>query len=94
MEASMPRFIIERNMPGAGNLSSAELKGAAQKSSAVLQELGPSVQWVQSYVTDDKIYCVYIAANEGLVRRHAEMSGFPADKISKVSTVIDPATAE
>lgn len=90
----MPKFIIERNMPGAGNLTAADLKGASQKSGAVLQELGPAVQWVHSYVTDDKIYCVYIASDESLVRRHAELSGFPADNIARVRSVIDPTTAE
>ena len=90
----MPKFIIERHMPGAGNLSAADLKGASQKSSAVLRELGPDVQWMQSYVTDDKIYCVYIASNEDLVRRHAEIAGFPADSVARVRSVIDPATAE
>jgi hypothetical protein len=90
----MPKFIIERNMPGAGQLTEADLKAGAAKSSAALQELGPSVQWIQSYVTDDKLYCVYIASNERLVRRHAELSGFPADSIARVRSVIDPATAE
>jgi hypothetical protein len=90
----MPKFIIERTMPGAGNLSPADLKGASQKSSAVLRDLGPDVQWMHSYVTDDKIYCVYIASNEDLVRRHAEIAGFPADAVARVRSVIDPATAE
>ena len=90
----MPKFIIERNMPGVGNLTSADLKGASEKSSAVLRDLGPDVQWVQSYVTDDKIYCVYIASNEDLVRRHAEIAGFPADSVARVRSVIDPTTAE
>lgn len=90
----MPKFIIERNMPGAGNLTPADLKGASQKSSAVLRDLGPDVQWQQSYVTDDKIYCVYIASNEDLVRRHAAIAGFPADSVARVRAVIDPASAE
>jgi hypothetical protein len=90
----MPKYIIERHMPGAGNLTAGDLKAASQKPSGVLQQLGPSVQWVQSYVTDDKIYCVYIAQDETLVRRHAEQAGFPADKISRVRSIIDPTTAE
>lgn len=90
----MPKFIIERSMPGVGKLAPADLKGASQKSSAVLRDLGPDVQWVQSYVTDDKIYCVYIASDEGLVRKHAEVAGFPADSVARVRAVIDPATAE
>lgn len=90
----MPKFIIERNMPGVGKLTSADLQGASRKSSAVLRDLGPDVQWVQSYVTDDKIYCVYIASNEDLVRRHAEIAGFPADSVAAVRSVIDPASAE
>jgi len=90
----MPKFVIERDIPGAGNLSPAELKMISQKSCGVLSSLGPSVQWVQSFVTPDKIYCVYQAADESLVRRHAELGGFPANKISRVSSVIDPSTAE
>lgn len=90
----MPKFVIEREIPGAGKLSSAELHGISQKSCGVLQELGPQVQWVQSYVTDDKVYCVYIAPNEAAVRKHAEMGGFPANAVSKVHAVIDPTTAE
>ena len=90
----MPKFIIERHMPGAGSLSPADLKGASQKSSAVLRDLGPDVQWMQSYITDDKIYCVYIASSEDLVRRHAEIAGFPADSVARVRSVIDPSTAE
>jgi hypothetical protein len=90
----MPKFIIERSMPGAGTLTAGDLKAASQKSSAALHELGPSVQWVQSYVTDDKIYCVYIAPDEALVRRHAEQAGFPADSVARVLSVIDPTTAE
>jgi hypothetical protein len=93
-EIVMPKFIIERNMPGAGQLTGADLKAGSAKSAAVLSELGPSVQWIQSYVTDDKLYCVYIAPDEGLVRRHAELSGFPADSIARVRSVIDPTTAE
>ena len=90
----MPKFVIERDIPGAGKLSPAELKGISRKSCGVLSSLGPSVQWVQSYVTADKIYCIYHAADESLVRRHAELGGFPANKISAVVGVIDPATAE
>ena len=90
----MPKFVIEREIPGAGKLTPAELKMISQKSCGVLSSLGPSVQWVHSYVTPDKIYCVYQAADESLVRRHAELGGFPANKISRVSTMIDPATAE
>jgi len=90
----MPKFVIERDIPGAGKLSPAELKAISQKSCGVLSKLGPSVQWVQSYVTADKIYCIYQAANESLVRQHAELGGFPANKISAVTGVIDPSTAE
>jgi hypothetical protein len=90
----MPKFVIERNIPGAGQLSPAELKKISQKSCGVLSSLGPSVHWIQSYVTADKIYCIYHAADESLVMRHAELGGFPANKISRVTTVIDPATAE
>ncbi|MCB9103331.1 MAG: DUF4242 domain-containing protein [Anaerolineales bacterium] len=90
----MPKYVIEREMPGAGQLSAEELRGAAQNSCAVLQELGPQIQWVQSYVTDDKIYCVYIAQNENLVRQHAQQAGFPANRVSEVKTIIDPTTAE
>ena len=90
----MPKYVIEREMPGAGQLSAEELQGASQNSCTVLQELGPQIQWLHSYVTDDKIYCVYIAQNEELVRQHAQQAGFPANKISAVATVIDPTTAE
>ena len=90
----MPKFVIERDIPGAGKLTSAELKAISQKSCGVLSSLGPSVQWVHSYVTADRLYCIYQAADESLVRRHAELGGFPANKISRVSTVIDPSTAE
>jgi Nickel responsive protein SCO4226-like len=93
-ENAMPKFVIERDIPGAGKLSPAELKSISQKSCGVLSSLGPSVQWVHSYVTDDKIYCVYQAKDESLVRRHAELGGFPANRIARVTTVIDPATAE
>jgi hypothetical protein len=90
----MPKFVIERDIPGAGKLSPAELKSISQTSCGVLSSLGPSVQWVHSYVTEDKIYCVYQAKDESLVRRHAELGGFPANRISRVTSVIDPATAE
>jgi hypothetical protein len=90
----MPKYLIERELPGAGRLSPAELKGVSQKSCDVLSDLGPEIQWQHSYVTDDKIYCVYIAANEQLVRKHAERGGFPANSVVQVRTVIDPTTAE
>ena len=90
----MPKFVIEREVPGAGKMSPADLKKLSQKSCGVLSSLGPSVQWVQSYVTADKLYCIYHAADESLVRRHAELGGFPSNKISRVTAVIDPATAE
>jgi hypothetical protein len=90
----MPKCVIEREIPGAGKLSPADLKAISQKSCGVLSSLGPSVQWVQSYVTDDKIYCIYQAPSDSLIRRHAELGGFPANKVSRVATVIDPSTAE
>ncbi len=90
----MPKFVIEREIPGAGQLSSQELQAISQKSCGVLNELGPQIQWVQSYVTGDKVYCVYIAPNEGLVREHAVRGGFPADRVSEVTSIIDPTTAE
>jgi hypothetical protein len=90
----MPQFVIEREMPGAGSLSAADLKGASQTSCNVLRELGPEIQWVQSYVTDDKIYCVYRAPDEGLIRKHAEKAGFPANSVSQVRSIIDPTTAD
>lgn len=90
----MPKYVIEREIPGAGNLTPTELQGIAVKSCNVLQELGPSIQWIESYVTDDNIYCVYIAPNEALVREHARQGGFPVNKVSAVRTVIDPTTAE
>jgi hypothetical protein len=90
----MPKYVIERDLPGAGKLSEAQLQGISQKSCGVLQSLGPQIQWVTSYVTDDKIYCVYIAPNADLVRKHAQQGGFPANKISEVRSVIDPTTAE
>jgi hypothetical protein len=90
----MPKFVIEREMPGAGSLSAQELQGASQNSCDVLQELGPQIQWVQSYVTGDKIYCVYIAPGEDLVMQHAQQAGFPANSVSEVKAIIDPTTAE
>ncbi|GAB4264035.1 MAG: hypothetical protein Kow0092_15420 [Deferrisomatales bacterium] len=90
----MPKYIIERTIPGAGNLSAEELHGVAQKSCSVLRELGPAVQWVESYVTDDKVYCIYIAPDEEAVREHARRGGFPADRVSQVRRMIDPTTAE
>jgi hypothetical protein len=90
----MPKYVIEREIPGAGNLSNGELQGISQTSCNVLNELGPQIQWLESYVTDDKIYCVYIAPNEEMVREHATRGGFPANKISEVKTIIDPTTAE
>jgi hypothetical protein len=90
----MPKFVIERDIPGAGKLTPAELKAVSQKSCGVLSELGPAIQWVQSYVTDDRVYCIYLAPNEELVRKHAALGGFPANKISRVRAVIDPATSE
>ncbi|ANI53969.1 DUF4242 domain-containing protein [Pseudomonas sp. 22082] len=90
----MPKFVIEREIPGAGKLSEQELKAVSQTSCNVLRELGPEVQWLQSYVTADKIYCVYIAPNEELVREHARQGGFPANSVSRVTSIIDPTTAE
>ena len=90
----MPKFVIEREVPGAGKLSAQELKAISQKSCSVLKAMGPQIQWVQSYVTDDKIYCVYIAPSEEAVREHARQGGFPANQVSAVRTMIDPATAE
>lgn len=90
----MPKFVIERDIPGAGKLSSQELHAISQKSCGVLNSLGPQIQWLESYVTDNKIYCVYIAPDEATVRKHAEMGGFPANRVSQVRTVIDPTTAE
>jgi hypothetical protein len=90
----MPKFVIERELPGAGQMSDADLRGISQKSCSVLREMGPRVQWQQSYVTDDKIYCVYIAESEKDVREHAERGGFPANSVAKVRKVIDPVTSE
>lgn len=90
----MPQYLIERNIPGAGKMSPAELQAISQKSCGVLNALGPSIQWVQSYVTADQIHCVYRAPNEAMVREHARQGGFPADRISEIKSVIDPGTAE
>ncbi len=90
----MPKFVIERDIPGAGNLSPADLQGISQKSCGVLSAMGPQIQWVQSYVTGDKIYCVYVAPDEETVREHARQGGFPANRVSRVVTTIDPTTAE
>ena len=90
----MPQYVIERDMPGVGSLGAQELKGAAQTSCSVLHELGPDIQWVNSYVTDDKIYCIYRAPNEDIIREHATRGGFPANRISQVRNMIDPTTAE
>ena len=90
----MPKFVIEREIPGAGKLSPAELQAISQRSCSVLGELGPRIQWLQSYVTDDKIYCVYIAPDEASVRKHASQGGFPCDSVAVVRRVIDPTTAE
>ncbi|MEA5112677.1 MAG: DUF4242 domain-containing protein [Geobacteraceae bacterium] len=90
----MPKYVIEREIPGAGNISAEDLKAISQKSCSVLNELGPSVQWVQSYVAEDKIYCVYIAPNKEMVLEHAKRGGFPANSVSEVKTMIDPTTAE
>ena len=90
----MPKYVIERELPGAGDLSADELQGISKTSCNVLREMGPEIQWVHSYVTGDKIYCVYISPNEEMIREHAEKGGFPADRISEVSTRIDPTTEE
>lgn len=90
----MPKFVIERELPNAGKLSADELQAISQKSCGVLQSMGPKIQWVHSYVTDDKIYCVYVAPDEASVRKHAETGGFPANRVSRVRTIIDPTTSE
>lgn len=90
----MPKYIIERELPGAGSMSAQQLQAVAQKSCGVLRDLGPKIQWLHSYVTDNKIYCVYIAPNEEVVREHARLGGFPANKISQIINVIDPTTSE
>jgi hypothetical protein len=90
----MPKFVIEREIPGAGKLSAAELHAISQKSCSVLNNMGPKIQWLQSYVTDNKIYCVYIAPDEATVREHAKQGGFPANSVARVATMIDPTTSE
>ncbi len=90
----MPKYLIEREIPGAGKLTQQELRGVAEKSCSVLQRLGPQIQWVHSYVTGDKVYCVYVAPNEEMVRKHAAEGGFPANRISEIVGTIDPTTAE
>jgi hypothetical protein len=90
----MPEYVIEREMPGAGKLSTRELQAISQKSCAVLNEMGPRIQWLQSYVTGNKTFCVYIAPNENLIREHSERSGFPADRILEITSVLDPTSAE
>ncbi len=90
----MPKFIIERELEGAGKLSESELQGISQKSCSVLNKMGPEIQWLESYVTNNKIYCVYIAADEQTIRQHAEEGGFPANRIEEIKTIIDPTTAE
>jgi hypothetical protein len=90
----MPKYVIEREIPGAGKLSAQDLQAISQKSCGVLKDMGPQIQWLHSYVTDDKIYCVYIAPDEASVREHAQQGGFPANSVARVRTVIDPTTAD
>ncbi|MGC2638035.1 MAG: DUF4242 domain-containing protein [Acidobacteriaceae bacterium] len=90
----MPKFVIERDIPGAGKLSPQQLQAISQKSCSVLRDMGPQVQWVQSFVTDDKVYCIYIAPDENEIRRHAQLGGFPASRVSQVRVMVDPTTAE
>ncbi|TAL47014.1 MAG: DUF4242 domain-containing protein [Methylovulum sp.] len=90
----MPKYIIEREIPGAGSLSAEDLQGISQKSCGILKDMGPGIQWVESYVTDDKVYCVYIAPDVDAIKAHADKGGFPADRISEIKTMIDPTTAE
>lgn len=90
----MPKFVIEREIPGAGQLSPSDLQSVSQKSCDILRDMGPQIQWVESYVTADKLYCVYIAPSEAMIREHAQRGGFPANRISQVKRVIDPTTAE
>ena len=93
-ESLVPKYVIEREIPGVGKLSRDQLQAISQKSCAVLRNLGPQIQWVESYVMDDRIYCVYIAPNEGLIREHARQGGFPANRVSEIRAIIDPTTAE
>ncbi len=90
----MPKYVVEREIPGAGKLTPDQLQSASQKSCGTIKNLGPQIQWVHSYVTDDKLYCVYIAPNEAMILEHAKQSGFPANRISQVKTIIDPTTSE
>jgi len=90
----MPKYVIEREIPGAGKLTAEELKGISETSCNVLRKMGSEIQWIHSYVAEDKIYCVYVAPNEEMVREHARLGGFPANSVSRVSTIIDPVTAE
>ncbi|HAI80915.1 MAG TPA: DUF4242 domain-containing protein [Chryseobacterium sp.] len=90
----MPKYVIEREIPGAGNLSREELKAISQKSCGVINQMGPQIQWVQSYVTNDKVYCIYNAPNEDMIREHAAQGGFPANSVSKIASIIDPVTGE
>ncbi|OQW75636.1 MAG: hypothetical protein BVN35_08285 [Proteobacteria bacterium ST_bin11] len=90
----MPKYIIERDIPGAGQLTQAELQGISQKSCGVLRDMGSRIQWLQSYVTGDKVYCIYIADNEQAIREHAEQGGFPANRIEQITTIIDPTTGD
>jgi hypothetical protein len=90
----MPKYVIERVVPGAGKMSAEDLKALSQKSCNVLSNMGPQIQWIQSYVTDNKIYCVYVAPNEEMIREHARLGGFPANQVSSVRTIIDPTSSE
>ncbi len=90
----MPKYLIEREIPGAGKLSPQDLHAISQKSCGVIMKLGPQIQWIESYVTDDKVYCLYIAPNAEMVKEHARQGGFPANRVSEVKTMIDPTTAE
>ena len=90
----MPKYVIERNIPGAGSLTPEQLQSISQKSCGVLRSMGPQIQWVQSYVTGDRVYCIYIAPDEKSIREHAERGGFPADRVSEVTSIIDPTTSE
>lgn len=90
----MPKYVIEREIPGAGDLSSQELQAISQTSCGVLRQMGPTIQWLHSYVTGDKIYCVYIAPDENTIREHAQQGGFPANRVSEIKSIIDPTTAE
>ncbi|HKR25893.1 MAG TPA: DUF4242 domain-containing protein [Acidobacteriaceae bacterium] len=90
----MPKFVVERDLQGAGDLSTEQLQALSQKSCSILEKMGPQIQWVQSFVTDDKVYCIYIAPDEATIRKHAQMGGFPASRVSRVRTMIDPTTSE